>query len=127
MHTSHKKRALCIFWPLNAYDTSVIMEEKIIERRIQLRGSSFVLTIPQDIAKKMSIRAGQSIRFQIVKDGECMIRPTNVNTIDSVDSTEHDTYEKAVENMMNNSTKSKNPTEVDTTPKRDRLEKLKLK
>ena len=97
--------ALCAFSALNGYEMSRIMDEsKIIERRVQVRGNSFVLTIPQDIVKKMKIRAGQSVRF-LIKDGEIILRPTGIGgagaqDVQDADVQDADAYEKAVADMM---------------------------
>lgn len=53
------------------------MEEHIVERRVQLRGKSLVLTIPAQIAAELGLRRGQSVRFT-VKDGGFTVRPTSV-------------------------------------------------
>ena len=53
------------------------MTERIVERRVQLRGRSFVLTIPKSMAAEMGLRRGQGVRFTIV-DGALTVRPTVV-------------------------------------------------
>lgn len=53
------------------------MEEHIVERRVQLRGKSLVLTIPAQIAAELGLRKGQSVRFSL-EDGGFTVRPTSV-------------------------------------------------
>ena len=73
--------------------------EDVIERRIQFRGSSFVLTIPQKIAQKMNLKRGQSVRF-ILGNDEFTVRPT------SVDDTEQDAgYERSIDEMIRKSSR----------------------
>ena len=63
--------------PLNIYAAPVAMDEEILERRIQMRGRSFGLTIPRAIAIETGMRRGQGARFQ-VQDGGIVIRLTGV-------------------------------------------------
>ena len=99
---------------------------KTLERRIQLRGRSFVLTIPRDVIEKMKIRNGQSVRF-LVGDGEVVIRPMSAGTGDgTADSAEPDKYAKAIEEMM-----AKNESERSggrgAASGRSKLERLRIK
>ena len=71
------------------------MDEHIVERRVQLRGKSLVLTIPTKIAAELGLRRGQSVRF-ILEDGGFTVRPTSV-TKQNLDS---DICEDAISNMM---------------------------
>ena len=89
------------FFSLNVSGVSLVMDgEKTLERRIQLRGRSFVLTIPRAVIEKMKIRNGQSVRF-LVGDGEVVIRPMSAETGDwAADSAEPDKYARAIEEMM---------------------------
>ena len=66
-----------------------------IERRVQLRGKSFVLTIPSKIAAELGLRRGQSVRFT-VEDGGFTVRPTSV----AEQNLDSDTCEDAISNMM---------------------------
>jgi len=75
------------------------MEEKIIERRIQLNRGSFILTIPRAIAEKARIRKGQSVRFR-VRDGEIVISPLSVLSDSTPDPAGPDKYARAVAEMM---------------------------
>ena len=101
------------------------MEEEVIERRIQLRRNSFILTIPQAIAKKAKIRKGQGVRFW-VKDGEIVISPMGILDESTSDSTGPDPYARAVAEMMAKD-KPKKPNARDTTSGRSKLERLRLK
>ena len=65
------------FCPLSRYGVSMVMEEKLIERRIQLNRGSFILTIPRTIVERAGIHKGQSVRFQ-VRDGEIVISPLSI-------------------------------------------------
>ena len=75
------------------------MEEEIIERTVQLNRGSFILTIPQAIAREAGIRKGQGVRFR-VRDGEIVISPTGVLGGSESDSAGPDKYERAIEEMM---------------------------
>lgn len=66
-----------------------------IERRVQLRGKSFVLTIPTKIAAELGLCRGQSVRF-IVGDGGFTVRPTSV----AEQNLDGNTCEDAISNMM---------------------------
>lgn len=77
-----------------------IVEEWIIERRVQLRGSSFVLTIPKKIVREMKLSKGQSVRF-MVGDGEFTVRPTSVSAA-KPNSADSSRYEEAIAGMMKN-------------------------
>ena len=99
---------------------------KTLERRIQLRGHSFVLTIPRDVIEKMKIRNGQSVRF-LVGDGEVVIKPLSVGAGDGAsNSAEPDKYAKAIEEMM-----AKNESERSggrsAASGRSKLERLRIK
>lgn len=76
------------------------MEDEIIERRVQLRGSSFVLTIPKKIAGAMNLSSGQSVRF-VIGDGEFTVRPTSVGAA-KPNPAGGSKYEEAIANMMKN-------------------------
>ncbi len=100
--------------------------EKTLERRIQLRGRSFVLTIPRAVIKKMEIRNGQSVRF-LVGDGEVVIRPMSAGTGDgTADSEGPDKYERAIEEMMTKD-KSERSGGRGAASGRSKLERLRLK
>ena len=71
------------------------MAEHIVERRVQLRGRSFVLTIPKDIAAEMGLCRGQGVRFTL-KDGALTVRPTGV----AGPNPDGGRYEEAIANMM---------------------------
>ena len=66
-----------------------------IERRVQLRGKSFVLTIPAKIAAELGLCRDQSARF-IVDNGGFTVRPTSV----AEQNLDGDTCEDAISNMM---------------------------
>ena len=106
---------------------SLVMDgEKTLERRIQLRGHSFVLTIPRAVVKKMKIRNGQSVRF-LVRDGEIVIRPMSAGAgDDAADPGVPDKYVRAIEEMMAKD-KPKRPHARGTTSGRSKLERLRLK
>ena len=99
---------------------------KTLERRIQLRGRSFVLTIPRDVIEKMKIRNGQSVRF-LVGDGEVVIRPLSAGADGgATNPAGPDKYERAIEEMM-----AKNESERSggrgAASKRSKLERLRIK
>ena len=101
------------------------MEEKIIERRIQLNRGSFILTIPRDIAKRARIRKGQSVRFQ-VRDGKIVISPLSVLGDSTPDSAGPDEVERAIAEMMAKD-RSERSNARGTSPGRSKLERLRLK
>ncbi|MCE2498472.1 MAG: AbrB/MazE/SpoVT family DNA-binding domain-containing protein, partial [Nitrosopumilaceae archaeon] len=99
---------------------------KTLERRIQLRGHSFVLTIPRAVVKKMKIRNGQSVRF-LVGDGEIVIRPMSAGVGDgAADPAGPDQYVRAIEEMMAKN-EPKRPHARGTTSGRSKLERLRIK
>ena len=101
------------------------MEEEIIERTVQLIRRSFILTIPQAIAKEAGIRKGQGVRFR-VRDGEIVISPTYVADSGDADSAGPDKYEKAIERMMAKD-KPERPGGRGTASGRSKLERLRIK
>lgn len=99
---------------------------KMLERRIQLRGHSFVLTIPRAVVKKMNIRSGQSVRF-LVGDGEIVIRPLSVRVGDgTADPDGPDKYARAVVEMVAKG-RSEKPGGRGTASGKSKLERLRLK
>ena len=101
------------------------MEEKIIERRIQLNRGSFILTIPRIIAEGAGIHKGQSVRFR-VRDGEIVISPLSVLGDSTSASAGPDKYARAVAEMMAKD-RSEGPDARGTSPGRSKLERLRLK
>ena len=101
------------------------MEEEVIERRVQMRRISFILTIPQVVAKKAGIRNGQSVRFE-VGDGDIVISPTGVLGDSAPDSAGPDKVERAIAEMMAKD-RPKGPDARGTSPGRSKLERLRLK
>ena len=98
----------------------------ILERRIQLRGHSFVLTIPRDVVKKMGIRNGQSVRF-LVGDGEVVIRPMSAGASDgTADSDGPDKYKRAIEEMMAKD-RHERPGGRGTASGKSKVERLRIK
>ena len=83
------------FLPLSRYDASAVMGEEIIERTVQLIRRSFVLTIPQAIAKEAGIRKGQGVRFR-VRDGEIVMSPTGIPGDGMFGSAGPDKYARAM-------------------------------
>ena len=71
------------------------MEEEIIERTVQIAPGSFILTIPQAIARGAGILKGQGIRFR-VWDGEVVISPTVIPSDGVSDSAGPDKYATAI-------------------------------
>ena len=53
------------------------MEEEITERTVHLSRRSFILTIPQTMAREAGIRKGQGVRFR-VRDGETVASPPGI-------------------------------------------------
>ncbi len=101
------------------------MEEKIIERRMQLNRGSFILTIPRIIAERAGINKGQSVRFR-VRDGEIVISPLSVLGDSTPDSAGPDKYARAVAEMMAKD-RSKKPGGRGTAAGKSKLERLRLK
>jgi len=106
---------------------SLVMDgDKTLERRIQLRGHSFVLTIPRAVVKKMKLRNGQSVRF-LVEDGEIVIRPMSAGVGDgTADPDGPDKYTRALEEMMAKGRAEKSGGRG-TTSGKSKLERLRLK
>ena len=98
-----------------------VMDDDIIERRIQFRGGCFVLTIPRKIVLELGISKGQSARFT-VDDGQFIVRPTRIDT-PKMGSGKATKYARAVERMMDDTRKENE----DVHPKISRLEKLRIK
>lgn len=73
------------------------MTEHIVERRVQLRGRSFVLTIPKKMAAEMGLRRGQGVRFTMM-DGGLTVRPTGVGA--AIPSPDGGRCEAAISDMM---------------------------
>ena len=103
----------------------MIMEEEIIERTVQLNRGSFILTIPQAIAKEAGIRKGQGVRFR-VRDGEIVVSPTDVAGGGDEDSAGPDKYERAIERMMAKD-KPERPGGRGAASGQSKLERLRLK
>ena len=102
------------------------MEEgKIIERTVQLNRGSFILTIPQAIAKKAKIRKGQGVRFR-VENEEIVISPTGILGESTSDPAGPDPYARAVAEMMAKD-KPKRPNARGATSGRSKLERLRIK
>ena len=104
------------------------MGEEIIERTVQLIRKSFVLTIPQAIAREAGIRKGQGVRFR-VRDGEIVISPTDVaggGDVGAADSEGPDKYERAIEEMMAKD-KSERSGGRGAASGKSKLERLRLK
>ncbi|MDE0266022.1 MAG: hypothetical protein OXI27_01490 [Thaumarchaeota archaeon] len=102
---------------------------KTLERRIQLRGHSFVLTIPRTVIKKMRIRDGQSVRF-LVRDGEIVIKPMSAEVGGgTANPAGPDEYERAVTEMVarDRSEKAKEHRRGGAASGRSKLERLRLK
>lgn len=74
-----------------------MMSDDMMERRIQFRRTSFVLTIPHKIIKKLNISKDQSVRFTI-ENGRFIVRPTDIGA--SKNTAKTDKYDNAVKNMM---------------------------
>ena len=100
-------------------------EEEIMERRLQARGGSLTLSIPQKIVKSMGLVKGQSVRFSVVAGG-LMLRPTSVAS-GSVDEAESGKYERAIDRMMKNNAESGRPAGAKAAPARSKLERLMIK
>ena len=100
-----------------------MMDDDIIERRIQFRGGCFVLTIPRKIARKMGIIKGQSARFA-VGNGEFTVRLTSVGAPKNPAK-----YESPVRTMINQTDEDvAEMVRKDTKhPKVSKLEKLRIK
>lgn len=73
------------------------MAEHIVERRVQLRGRSFVLTIPKKMAAEMGLRRGQGIRF-IMVDGGLVVMPTDIGVAGP--NPDGGRFEAAISDMM---------------------------
>ena len=105
------------------------MEDEIIERTVQLSRRSFILTIPQAIAREAGIRKGQGVRFR-VRDGEIVLSPTDVagggDCDGAADPAGPDKYERAIEEMMAKN-KSERSGGRGTSSKRSKLERLRIK
>lgn len=99
------------------------MSDDIMERRVQFRSNSFVLTIPPKIISDMKISKGQSVRF-IQGEGEFTIRPTQVDT-SKTGASNPDKYAKVISDAINerHDTQDK-PAKHE---KASKLEKLRLK
>ena len=100
-------------------------EEEIMERRLQARGGSLTLTLPQKIVKSMGLVRGQSVRFSVA-DGGLMLRPTIIES-GSVDEAESGKYERAIDRMMKNNAESGRPAGTKAAPARSKLERLMIK
>ncbi|MDE0267163.1 MAG: AbrB/MazE/SpoVT family DNA-binding domain-containing protein [Thaumarchaeota archaeon] len=103
----------------------MVMEEKIIERRMQLNRGSFILTIPRTIAEMAGIHKGQSVRFR-VRDGEIVISPLSVLGDSTPGSADSDKYARAVAEMMAKG-RSEKPGGRGTAAGKSKLERLRLK
>ncbi len=104
------------------------MEEEIIERTVQLSRGSFILTIPQAIAKEAGIRKGQGVRFR-VRGGEIVLSPTDVaggGGGGAADPAGPDKYERAIEEMMAKN-ESKRSGGRGAASGRSKLERLRIK
>ena len=101
------------------------MEEEIIERTVQLNRGSFILTIPQAIARGAGIRKGQGVRFR-VRDGEIVISPTGILGGSGSDPTGPDKYERAIEEMMAKDSAERSGGRG-TASGKSKLERLRLK
>ena len=98
------------------------MEEDVIERRVQMRRISFILTILQVVAKKTGIRHGQSVRFE-VRDGDIMISPTGVPGDSAPASIGPDKVARAIAEMMAKD-RPKGPDVRGTSSRRHKPERL---
>ena len=78
-----------------------MMTDDIMERRIQFRRTSFVLTIPHRIIRELKISKGQSVRFTI-GDGEFTVRPTDTGISKNPAKTK---YENPVKTMLSQTDK----------------------
>ena len=103
----------------------MVVEEEIIERTVQMARGSFILTIPQAIAREAGIRKGQGVRFR-VRDGEIVISPTGILGGGAPDPTGPDKYARAIEEMMAKD-KPKRPGARGATSGRSKLERLQIK
>ncbi len=101
------------------------MEEEIIERTVQLNRGSFILTIPQAIAKEAGIRKGQGVRFR-VRDGEIVISPTDILGGSESDPAGPDKYKRAIEEMMAKDSAERSGGRG-TASGKSKLERLRLK
>ena len=115
------------FFSLNGSGMPPVVDDgKTLERRIQLRGHSFVLTIPRAVVKKMKIRNGQSVRF-LIGDGEIVIRPMSAEASDgTVDPAGPDKYGRAIAEMMAKDRPEK-PGGRGAASGKSKLERLRLK
>ncbi len=103
------------------------MEKDVIERRVHMRRSSFILTIPQDIVRKAGISNGQSVRFEI-RDGKIVISPTDVvGSGGAADPEGLDPYKKAITDMMAKGAKSEGSAGPRRASGKSKLERLRLK
>ena len=103
------------------------MEKDVMERRVHMRRSSFILTIPQSIVRKAGICNGQSVRFEVT-DGKIVISPTDV--VDSggaADLDGLDPYKRAITDMMAKGAKSERPAGTRAASGKSKLERLRLK
>ena len=128
-YREHVLRALRVFHPLNGYDMLGVMEEKIIERRIQQSHRSLLLTIPPAIATKAGIRRGQGVRLT-VRNGEIVVTPTDVAAGDGAPNPAGpDEYERAVTEMVakDRFEKAKEHRRGGAASGRSKLERLRLK
>ena len=73
----------------------MVMEEEIIERTVRWPGGSFILTIPQAIAREARICKGQGVRFRI-RSGEIVTSLTGILGGGASDPAGPDKYAKAI-------------------------------
>ena len=99
------------------------MDEEILERRVQMRGGSFVLTIPRAVAVETGMRKGQGARFR-VQDCRIVIRLTDVAEDGGPGSAGPDEFARAVGEMV---AKDRFEKSKGAATRQSRLERLRLK
>ena len=103
------------------------MDKHVMERRVHMRRSSFILTIPQAIVEKAGLSSGQSVRFEVT-DGKIIISPTDVVGGDgAADPGGLDPYKRAITDMMAKGAKSERPAGPRAASGKSKLERLRLK
>ena len=108
---------------LNVYAVLVAMDEEIFERRVQLRGGSFVLTIPRAVAIETGMCKGQGARFQ-VQDGRIVIRLTGVAGDGGPGYAGPDEFVRAVDEMT---ARDRSEKPKGAASRQSKLERLRLK
>ena len=103
------------------------MEKDVVERRVHMRRSSFILTIPQAIVRKVGISSGQSVRFEVM-GGKIVISPTDVvGGGGAADPDGLDPYKRAITEMMAKGSKPERTVGPGAASGKSKLERLRLK